>query len=123
MNEQKRMLGLLQVVVPPETLLTVSSEVKILELLGIVSTRAFVTAMQIAAALVPDSTPATLKGLVQMLTGLMKTHPKATKAHHGKINELLTGLDTVPDVQLTFGTFLPICQALLDASPNARDAG
>jgi len=106
-------LSLLQVVVPADTGLSVASELMILEILGIVSNPDTVKSMNLALNLVPAGTPATLHGFVQLLTGLAKQHPKFTTKHHDSVSKLLKSLDAVPDAVLTFGTFLPICEALL----------
>ena len=116
MNEQTKLLTLLQVTVPSDTVLTVSSEVKILELLGIVSNPDLVKAMQLTLTLVPPATPATLKSLMQMLGGLIRMNPKAGKTHQDSLTKHLASLTTIPDAVLTFGTFLPICETLIKAS-------
>jgi hypothetical protein len=116
MREETTILTLLQVAVPSDTPLTVSAEVKILEILGIVSNPELVKAMNLSSALVPPQTPATIKGLVQLLSGLIRMNPKSSKTHHDALGELVAGLTNVPDVALTFGTFLPICESFLKAS-------
>lgn len=116
MLSESKTLSLLQVVVPPDTALSVVSEVKIFELLGIISNSDSVKAINVALSLVPAGTPATIHGMVQLLTGLAKQHPKFTTKHHDSTSKLLKSLDAVPDVALTFGTFLPICEALLKAA-------
>jgi hypothetical protein len=116
MLTESKTLSLLQVVVPGDTALSVASEVKILELLGIIANPESVKAMNLALNLVPANTPATIHGLVQLLTGLAKQHPKFSTKHHDSVSKLLKSLDTVPDAVLTFGTFLPICDTLLKAS-------
>ncbi|MEP7337894.1 MAG: hypothetical protein ABI977_09120, partial [Acidobacteriota bacterium] len=116
MSEKIKILALLQSVVPSSTPVTISSEMKILEILGIVSNPELAKAMQLASALIPATTPATLKGLVQLLSSLMRMNPKTTKDHHDTLTKLLTGLANIPDVALTFGTFLPICESLSEAS-------
>ena len=115
MLTESKTLSLLQVVVPGDTALSVTSEVKILELLGIISNPESVKAMNLALNLVPANTPATVHGLVQLLTGLAKQHPKFSTKHHDSVSKLLKSLDFVPDAALTFGTFLPICDALMKA--------
>jgi hypothetical protein len=120
MSTESKLLSLLQVVVPPDTQVSVASEIRILEILGIVSTPALVKAMQLSAALVPAGTAATLKGLVHLLSALMRMHPKTTRAHHSTMDELLAGLEAAPDVALTFGTFLPVCDTLLKAAESRR---
>jgi hypothetical protein len=116
MNENTNLLTLLQVTVAPETVLTVSSEVRILELLGIVSNPELVKAMQVTLLVVPPATQATFKGLVELLGGLIKLNPKTTKSHHDTLTKHLQSLATIPDAILTFGTFLPICETLLKAA-------
>jgi hypothetical protein len=120
MNEKTILLTLLQVTVPPATALTVSSEVKILELLGIVSNPELVKAMQVTLLVVPPATQATLKGLLELLGGLIKLNPKSTKSHHDTLSKHLASLATIPDAVLTFGTFLPICETLLKAAAHAK---
>ena len=115
MREEKTILTLLQVAVPANTVLTVSAEVKILEILGIVSNRELVKAMNLSLSLIPSTTSATMKGLVQLLGALVRMNPKTSKAHHASLDKLIAGLANAPDVTLTFGTFLPICESLLDA--------
>jgi hypothetical protein len=116
MNEGTKMLDILQVAIPTDTPVTVASEVKILEILGIVSNPQLVASMQLVSAMVPPATPATVKGLIQMLTGLMRMSPKATTTHHQTITSLLTQLNGIPDSALTFGPFLSICQTLIESS-------
>jgi hypothetical protein len=116
MREETTILTVLQVAVPSDTPLTVSAEVKILEILGIVSNPELVKAMNLSSALVPPATPATMKGLVQLLSGLIRMNPKSSKTHHDTLSKLVASLTNVPDVALTFGTFLPICESLLKAS-------
>jgi hypothetical protein len=116
MLTETKILTLLQVAVPSDTPVTVSAEVKILEILGIVSNRELVKAMNLSLSLVPPATPVTMKGLVQLLSGLIRMNPKTTKAHHDTLNKLVASLANVPDAALTFGTFLSICESLLRAS-------
>ena len=116
MNENTNLLTLLQVTVAPETVLTVSSEVRILELLGIVSNPELVKAMQVTLLVVPPATQATFKGLLELLGGLIKLNPKTTKSHHNTLTKHLQSLATIPDAILTFGTILPICETLLKAA-------
>ncbi len=115
MRDDKTILTLLQVAVPANTLLTVSAEVKILEILGIVSNPELVAAMNLSISLVPPTTSATMKGLVQLLSALIRMNPKSTKTHHSALDKLLASLASAPDAALTFGTFLPICESLLEA--------
>jgi len=62
MREQTTILTLLQVTVPANTVLTVSAEVKILEILGIVSNPELVRAMNLSLSLMssPSTTAATV---------------------------------------------------------------
>jgi hypothetical protein len=116
MKEKTNLLTLLQVTVPQNTPLTVSSEVKILELLGIVSNPELVKAMQVTLLVVPPTALATLRGLVELLGGLIKLNSKSTKAHHDTLAKDLQKLAAIPDTVLTYGTFLPICETLLKAA-------
>jgi hypothetical protein len=118
MNQDDKTLTLLQVVVPPDTQLTVPAMIRVLEILGIVSSPELLSSMQLAVTLIPAATPATLFGLVKVLTNLVKHHPKATKAHHDALAELLKSFTGTQDAALTFGTFLTICEALLKAPPH-----
>jgi hypothetical protein len=116
MSDKATYLLLLEVTVPPATVVTVGSQVKILEILGIVSNQELVKTMQLTLTLVAPDTPATMKGLFQLLAGLIKLNQKSNKSHHDKLSKHLESLDTVPDAVLTFGTFLPICEALVKAN-------
>ena|ERR1044072_8601970 len=116
MNEPTKILLLVQTVVPPETPLTVPSQIRVLELLGIVSNPELVKAMNISLNLIPQNTPATLKGLVTLLAGLIKASTKANKGHHDSLSKNLADLEKIPDAPLTYGTFLPICETLLKAT-------
>jgi hypothetical protein len=117
MHEKTTILTLLQVAVPANTLLTISAEVKILEILGIVSNPELVEAMNLSLSLMPASTTtsATMKGLVQLLSALIRMNPNSDKTHHASLDKLVESLASTPDVALTFGTFLPICDSLLKA--------
>ena len=123
MHEANKYLTLLQVAVPPGTPVTATSEIKILEILGIVSNPELVNSMQLAMAVIPPSTPATLFGLIALLGNLVKLHPKATKAHHDALAATLKNLTGATDAPLTFGTFLPICEALMKATPHKLSRG
>lgn len=118
MHEEKKFLALLQVTVPPDTVLTVNSELKILQMLGIVSNPELVKSIEIANTLIPPSTQATLYNLITLLGNLIIRHPKATKAHQNAVVKILGSFKDVPDAVLTFGTFLPICDALMKALPQ-----
>ena len=117
MREEATILTLLQVAVPSSTMLTVSAEVKILECLGVVSNPELVKAMNLSLSLMPSParTSATMKGLVQLLNALIRMNPKSTKTDHASLDKLVASLAGAPDVPLTFGTFLPICESLLKA--------
>jgi hypothetical protein len=116
MLTESKVLALLQIVVPSDTALTVSSEVKILEILGIVSIPEAVNVLRLASDMVPPATPSTLKGLVQLLTGLIKLNPATTKEHNVTLTKALSNLDKIADAPLTYGTFLPICETLMKAN-------
>ena len=115
-DEATKTLYMLQVAVPGNTPLTVASEIKTLELLGIVKDPELIKAMQLASAVAPSSTPATLKGLVQLLAGLLRMSKKSTASHHQSITTILSRLDAYPYVNLTFETFLFVCQKLMESS-------
>ena len=121
MNEANRLLNILQVSVPNDTALTVQSEIKILEVLGIVKDPQLISAMNLVSSLVPPSTPATLKGLIQILGSLMRMSNKAKAAHHESVSSVLSKLDSVPDYSLTFGSFLSVCQSLIASDGKARE--
>jgi hypothetical protein len=120
MLTETKVLALLQVVLPSDTPLTVFAEAKILEILGVVSRPESVKVLQLAASMVPPETPATFKSLVQLLAGLLKINPESTAANHTTLSTLLSNLESTPDVALTYGTFLPICESLLKASEQKR---
>jgi hypothetical protein len=117
MREETTTLTLLQLAVPANTVVTISAEVKILEILGIVSNPELVRAMNLSLSLMPSpsTTAATMKGLVQLLSGLIRLNPKSTKTHHTALDKLVVSLAGAPDTALTFGMFLPICESLLKA--------
>ena len=117
MREQTTILTLLQVAVPANTVLTISAEIKILEILGVVSNPELIEAMNLSLSLMPSpsTTAATMKGLVQLLSALIRMNPKSTNTHHASLDKLVVSLASTPDVALTFGTFLPICESLLKA--------
>jgi hypothetical protein len=122
MNEANRLLNILQVAVPNDTALTVQSEIKILEVLGIVKDPQLISAMNLVSSLVPPSTPATLKGLIQILGSLMRMSNKAKAAHHESVSSVLSKLDSVPDYSLTFGSFLSICRSLIASDGKASES-
>jgi hypothetical protein len=123
MREEKTILTLLQVAVPSNTLLTISAEVKILEILGIVSNPELVKAMKLSLSLMPSptTTSATMKGLMQLLSALIRMNPESDKTHHASLDKLVESLASTPDVALTFGTFLPICESLLKARHHLHE--
>lgn len=115
MTEARRLLEFLQTTVPPNTPVTISSEINILESLRVVSNERALSAMKVASLLVPPDTPATFRGLMNMLTQLMKMNPKITEAQKSAINNSLAEAGQMDDFPLTFGTFLPICQKFLES--------
>ncbi|HEY2188198.1 MAG TPA: hypothetical protein VGH48_06520 [Caldimonas sp.] len=96
-------------------MVTVAAEVRILEMLGIVSNPDTVKGMNLTLAVVQPDTPAMMKGLFQLLAGLIRLDNKTTSAHHDSINKRLESLSAVADSVLTFGSFLPICETLMEA--------
>ena len=121
MIEEKKYLSLLQVTVPPATALTVTAQVKIMEILGIISNPDLVKSADIAVGMIPNDTPATLHGLMILLNNLVKNHPKSTKAHHDKLAEVMKDVGKLPDAALTFGDFLPICSAVMNAIEKEKN--
>ena len=122
MEKAEEILTILQVAVPANTPLTVSSEVQILELLHIVKNPHLVMAMKLAAALVPASTPATLKGFLQLFTRLLHLSDHAKPEHHRTMSSINSQLEGLSDENLTFGTFLMICQRLIKLSKKTSEA-
>jgi hypothetical protein len=120
-TDARGMLKLLQSVVPPNTAVTVSSEINVLESLGIVSNERSVTAMRTASLLVPPDTPVTFRGLMNTLAQLMKMNPGIKESHAKVIDESLAMSAQMDDFQLTFGTFLPICQKLLEGKSRSGE--
>ena len=123
MLQEKQILNLLQVVVPAATPLTTVSEIKILEILGIVTNPELVKAMDFAASMIPAATPATISGLLQLIGGLISINPNAKKAHHDALAQLSKSLQGQPDAVLTFGSFLTICQAMMQSAATASKTG
>jgi hypothetical protein len=121
MFDEKKILTLLEVTVPPDTPLTVASEIKMLEILGIIDNPELTKAMNIATVMVPANTPATLHALIILLGNVIKYHPKATKEHHNEAEKVLKKFTGVPDGALTYGTFLSICEALMKAIRHKRE--
>ena len=116
MVDHSTLLTLLEVTVAPDTALTVPNEVKILEIVGVVTSPDMIKALNIAESLVPATTPATLQGLVHLLSGLGKMNPNTPQSSHDTLATLLQNLQNAPDVPLTFGTFLPILRSFLTAA-------
>jgi hypothetical protein len=116
MVDHSTLLTLLEVTVAPDTALTVPNEVKILEIVGVVTSPEMIKALNIAESLVPTTTPATLQGLVHLLSGLGKMNPDTPQSSHDTLATLLQNLQNAPDVPLTFGTFLPILRSFLTAA-------
>jgi hypothetical protein len=115
MPDPKKQLEFLMSVVPADTPVNISSELNVLESLGIVSNKDAVSAMRTASLLVPPDTPATFKSLVNMLAQLMRMNPKFTERHKSVVDDALAEAGKIDDFPLTFGTFLPICQQLMAA--------
>ncbi len=123
MVEREKVIDVLAIAIPSDTPVTVRSLVKTLEALGIVSNPRLVATMQLVTALLPASTPATVRGLLQLLGGVMKMNEKAPAAELKAINTMLAQSDLLPDAPLTFETFLPICQRLVQASEKKSVRG
>jgi hypothetical protein len=115
MSEEKKFLSLLQVAVPPDTALTVAAQVKILEILGIVSSPELVKSAEIAVGMIPNNTPASLHGLLVMLNNIVRNHPKADKSHQDELDVVMKDVGKLQDTPLNFGLFLPICEAIMKA--------
>lgn len=115
MAEEKKFLSLLQVTVPPDTALTVAAQVKILEILGIVSSPELVKSAEIAVGMIPNNTAASLHGLLILLNNIVRHHPKADKSHQDELDVVMKDVAKLPDTPLSFGMFLPICDAIMKA--------
>ena len=115
MTEARKLLEILQDVVPASTPVTVSSEITLLESLGVVSQERAVSAMKVGALLVAPDTQATFLGLMNLFAQLIRMNPDFGDEHLGVLNRVLAEARQVGDFPLTFGTFLSICQKLLDA--------
>ena len=116
MVDHATLLSLLEVTVAPDTALTVPNEVKILEIVGVVTSPDMIKALNLTESLVPATTPATLQGLVHLLSGLAKMNPDTPQSSHDTLATLLQNLQKAPDVPLTFGIFLPILRSFLTAA-------
>ena len=115
MSEEKKYLSLLQVTVPPATPLTITAQVRILEILGIVSSPELVKSTEIALGMISGDTQATLHGLIILLNNIVKHHPKANKSHHDELAVVMKDVVKLPDEALNFGDFLSICGSILNA--------
>lgn len=115
MAEEKRYLSLLQVTVPPDTALTVTAQLKILEILGIVSSPELLKSAEIAAGMIPANTPASLHGLLVLLKNIIRHHPKSDKSHEDELEVVMKEVKKLPDAPLTFGDFLFICDRIMKA--------
>jgi hypothetical protein len=119
-TEARELIQLLQSTVPAGTPVTISSEVRLLETLGVVSDEHAVSAMKVSSLLIPPDTPATFRGLMNLLTGLIRMNPKFGEENQEILDKAIAEAWKVDDFQLTFGTFLPICQKLLDAKEKGE---
>ena len=119
-TEARRLIELLQSTVPAGTPVTISSEVRLLETLGVVSDEHAVSAMKVSSLLIPPDTPATFRGLMNLLTGLIQMNSKFGEKDQETLDKAVAEAWKVDDFQLTFGTFLSICQKLLDAKEKAE---
>lgn len=119
LTNPEELLEFLARAVPGYTVVTISSEIMILESLGIVSDEGAVSAMRTASLLVPPDTPATFRGLMNMLTRLIRMNPKFTDQHRVVLDRAVMEAGQIEDFQLTFGTLLPICRKLLNAKREA----
>jgi hypothetical protein len=122
MDEHDKLLSILKLAVPASTPLTVAAEVQVLDLLGVVRNPQSRMAMKVAAALVPPDTPATLKGFLQLVGQLLHLSGNAKAEHHKTMADLVTQMEGLPDIALTFGTFLNLCQSLLTSAEKHRKA-
>jgi hypothetical protein len=122
MAEARELIAFLQNTVPADTPVTVSSEMNLLESLGVVSDERAVSAMRVGSLFVPPDSPATFRELMNLLTQLMRMNPKFADAHQGAIDKALAEAGRIDDFPLNFGTFLPICQKLLDAKGKGEPA-
>jgi hypothetical protein len=125
MTDAQKQLEFLMSVVPAYAPVTIATELNVLERLGIVSNKNAVSAMRTASLLVPPDTPATFKGLVNLLTQLMSMNPKFNAHHKSVLDDARAEMAKMDDFPLTFGTFLPVCQKLMEAQAKrgARTSG
>ena len=117
-NETKLMLDVVKHSIPATTPLTIATEMEVLEMLGIVREPKLVALISKLGKLVPGGTPATLHSLLHLLSHLMRMSERATTDHHQIIDDNLAALHVIPDVALTFGTFMNICEVLLESHAN-----
>lgn len=115
MADENKYLSLLQVTVPQDTPLTVAAQVKILEILNIISTPELSKSAEIAVGMIPGNTPASLHGLLVLLNNIVRNHPKADKSHQDELDLVMKDVSKLPDTALTFGLFLPVCEAIMKA--------
>ena len=117
-NETKLILDVVKHSIPAATPLTIATEMEVLEMLGIVREPKLVALITKLGKLVPTGTPATLHNLLHLLSHLMRMSERATPDHHAIINDNLAALHVIPDAALTFGTFMSICEMLLESHAN-----
>ena len=122
MTEARKLIEFLQNTVPAATPVTISSEMNLLESLGIVSDERAISAMRVGSLFVPPDSPATFRGLMNLLTQLIRMNPKFGDEHQGALDKALAEAGRIDDFPLSFGTFLPICQKLLDAKEKGEPA-
>jgi hypothetical protein len=122
MTEARKLIEFLQNTVPAGTPVTISSEINILESLGVVSDERAVSAMRTASLFIAPDSPATFRGLMNLLTQLIRMNPKFADKHKGTLDKALAEAGQIDDFTLNFGTFLPICQKLLDAKESGEPA-
>lgn len=114
-QDTKLMLDLIKNSIPGATPLTIATEIEVLEMLGIVKDEKLVELIRKLSKLTPTGTPATLHNLIHLLSHLIRMSDRATDDHRQKIIDNLDGLKLIPDVDLTFGTFMSICEGLLES--------
>jgi hypothetical protein len=122
MTEARKLIEILQNTVPADTPVTISSEINILESLGVVSDERAVSAMRTASLLIAPDSLATFRGLMNLLTQLIRMNPKFADKDKGTLDKALAEAGQIDDFTLNFGTFLPICQKLLDAKESGEPA-
>jgi hypothetical protein len=120
MTEAGKLIEFLKSAVPAGTPVTISSEVSMLETLGVVSDERALSAMKASSLLIPPDTPATFRGLMNLLTGLIRMNPNFGEQNRETLDKALAEAWKVDDFQLTFGTFLPICEKLIEAKEKGQ---